>query len=104
MINSQKESLPLDCILEKELNSGFIDLLCRFIKNIIALIFLPFYLVISLFENRLFSTFLKQILFFLYLLSVIVFIYTFLNYSRKIGSEEKLVRDIPYLDKIREIK
>lgn len=104
MTETKKELIPQDCVFEKKIENNSINFIVILFKNILALILLPLYLILSLFENKTFSKVLKQIIFLLYFLFIFIFFYTLITLNNGIKNKEKVITEIKYRDKIRNIE
>lgn len=104
MTETKNELVPQDCVFERKIGNNFLNFIIKLLKNILALILLPLYLMLSLFENKTFSKVLKQIIFLFYFLFLLIFIYTIITQNKDIKNNEKIITEIKYKDKIRDIE
>ncbi len=83
------------------LKSKFTNYFFNIIKLIFAIIFTPLFLVFSLFEIKLFLKIFRQIVAIIYFLVFLIFIYTLFNQNKTIGTNEIIMVNIDFKDKIK---
>ena len=82
------------------LNNKIVLFVINLVKFSIAIIFLPLFLVFSLFQIKIFSKVVKQVVAILYFFTVLVMIYTLININKPIGNDESVIVNVEYKDKI----
>jgi hypothetical protein len=82
----------------------FKDMARDMCKLLLTVVFLPVLVVLVLFENRIFAKIVKQITLFLYLIFVVIFIYSILTYRNYLNSYRAISVNIPFEDKLRNME
>jgi hypothetical protein len=82
----------------------FRDLFRDTAKLFLTVVFFPVLIILSLFENRIFTRIVRQVLIFLYFIFTLIFFYSLFTYDSYLNSYRAISVDVPFLDKIKDIK
>lgn len=105
MSNKNIDLLFPDYIFDKKVSKYlFIKHILLSPIYIIIFILYPIYLLFKLFEAKVFSKILKQLLFIIYIIFMLVLVYTTFTQNKPIKSDEQVIMELKYRDKITEIR
>lgn len=90
------------CFYELSLNN-LKNITLNFLKIVLLILFLPILFLFTALENKIFLRIFKQIMFFLYLILLVIFIYTIATFKKHIDFEHKeVIIDVPFTNKIKD--
>jgi MFS-type transporter involved in bile tolerance (Atg22 family) len=105
-MGGNRERLFIDLIAVNKVRRKFSlsNFLLLIVKGVIAIVFLPVFILFGALESRFFLKLLKRIVFAIYLFLIGVCVYTFITRNEIIKSTKKVTVEINFHDKMREFK
>lgn len=103
MFNKEKDKVfKKNDVIPNFLNNKAVIFTINTVKVIVAVIFLPLFLIFSLFQIKIFSKVFKQVVAIIYFFTVLVLFYTLFNLNKPIGNDESAIIQLEYRNKIQD--